>query len=27
LAGILLAYCVLIQVVKTVYRRCFGLWL
>ena len=27
LAGILLAYCVLIQMVKTVYRRRFGLWL
>jgi len=27
LAGILLAYCVLIQAVKTVYRRRFGLWL
>jgi Mg2+-importing ATPase len=27
LAGILLAYCVLIQAVKTVYRRRFGVWL
>src|SRR5580704_4590734 len=27
LAGILVAYCVLIQAVKTVYRRRFGLWL
>jgi Mg2+-importing ATPase len=27
LAGILLAYCVLIQMVKTLYRRRFGLWL
>ena len=27
LAGILLAYCVLIQAVKTLYRRRFGLWL
>ncbi len=27
LAGILLAYCVLIQMVKTVYRRRFGVWL
>jgi Mg2+-importing ATPase len=27
LAGILLAYCVLIQAVKTIYRRSFGLWL
>jgi Mg2+-importing ATPase len=27
LAGILLTYCVLIQAVKTIYRRRFGLWL
>ena len=27
LAGILLAYCVLTQAVKTAYRRRFGLWL